>query len=950
MDLSHLNPQQQEAVRHKDGPLMVVAGAGTGKTAVITHRIAHLITHYKVEPQQILALTFTEKAAGEMLDRLDSLVGWQAYQVNVMTFHAFGRQLLSQYGHHIGQLRTELIPDITKVVLMQRHISEIDLEYFGPQRDQIEFLQSIIEYIQALQNADVTAESYREYLEDLKSNGQSHRLDIAEVEDRLKLYQLYEKVKKQYGVVDFNDQIGLSLQILQQKPNIAARLRQQFKYVLVDEYQDTNGPQDALLRAFIPQDGNICVVGDDDQAIYGFRGAKISNILNFGEHFRLKKTITLTQNYRSTQQILDAAYRMIQNNNPDRLEVKLGLDKHLRSSVKGSEPRFHGYQSKLDEFEGVAKDIVAKIDDGTAADLIAVLATSHASLHSLARVLRQNHIGYWLSSTINIFEQTEILQLWHLARWIGMVAEPDAILHVLRGPLIAWSDERVRHLVEESKAQAVSYEEVLQRQAQDDAAARSLVDRLSTWRSWTAVANISQVLYRLVFETGLSQRWIAAAENSPRMVRVFEDLQHWLRHAQQFELAALDSSLGGYLATFPKPPEIEAGEITGDDNGVALLTIHASKGLEFDTVFIINNTHDAWADRSLSRVSIPEELQAVDEEFPPEHERRRLLYVAMTRAKSELIMSASLQQADGRNRKISQFVSEIFGVKPVEKFQPSSVSGLKNVMQELQRFAPKPADAANLKLPFASSDGWLELSVTDLDKYLYCPYEFYLEKVLRIISPAGPQIQFGSIMHNLFHNYYQSRQVGEPLLLAGLQQQLQQQWSVQGYSNQVEAENDLKKAQKTLEQFYAREETIPRKLRSTEESFGLVIPEAKLRIKGKIDVSFEDHDGIEVRDFKTGLKRDPEKLAQNARDSLQLRTYALAIEQITGKAPTRVVLDYVVTGVEGVASLTPLLLKNHRRKLNDIADNIRAQKFQPRHDIYHVCAATKYWGSSEDDL
>lgn len=436
------------------------------------------------------------------------------------------------------------------------------------------------------------------------------------------------------------------------------------------------------------------------------------------------------------------------------------------------------------------------------------------------------------------------------------------------------------------------------------------------------------------------------------MVRVFEDLQLFLRHLQEYENVATDPSLGAYLQDFPLPPELEAEELTGDLEGVALLSVHASKGLEFKKVLIINNTGEAWSDRQVAgQINVPDELIKDDLELPAGHERRRLLYVALTRAKESVVLTAPMTQRGGRARRLSPFLSELFDPKhlTLPSGQVAS-SNMDESLRSLQRYAPATMHWKSDRLPFETEDGWLELSITDLEKYESCPYEFFLEKVLKLRTPVGPQIVFGSLLHQLFHDYYSSRQLKEPLTLAQLEKRLEQSWSNQGYRSAEEAQADYAKAVRTLKDFYDREEAADRKLRTTEEAIKFRIPEAKLILKGRLDATFDGPDGLEIRDFKTGRGRDPELLSDKAKKSIQLRTYALALQEMLGKAPEKVVLDYVVTGVEGVAKLTPKMLSNHRDKLVEIANRIRKHDFAPKAGGFHECIAHRYWGEAEEEI
>ncbi len=950
MQLDDLNPAQRAAVGHTDGPLLVVAGAGTGKTQVITQRIAQLIKAKRAKAEEILALTFTEKAAGEMLDRLDGLIGWEAYRVNVLTFNAFGWQILQRFGHHIGRAITgEVLPEMAKSLLIKQHLSEITLHYYGREGNLIELATRMVAQIEALQNGGVSVARYRSYVEALNPKAQ-HRLDIQEARDQLAVYELYEQLKRRFGLIDYNDQITLPLQLLAERPNVAERLRGEYRYVLVDEYQDTNAGQDELLRLLVPPGGNIFAVGDDDQAIYGFRGARLGNILDFASHFGVKKPLVLTENYRSTQEILDAARRLIVHNDPERLEAKLGLDKRLVSERHGPEPVFRSYPDAMTEYETVTADLAARLKAGSAPESLAVLATSHRVLRALGRSLGRAGLPYRLVSSVNIFEQREVLQLWHLLRWIGLASDDESIMHLLHGPFVGWQSGKVRTAVELGRQRLVGTEAAIEALATKDRAASKLMEQLSQWRAWAAELPVGQLAYRLVFESGLGQAWAKQAEAVPRMVRVFEDLQLWFRQLQQYEQVASDPSLAGYLGDFPRPPEIEAQDVVGSDDGISLLTIHASKGLEFETVYLVGTTAEAWGEQRLGTTAeLPKELVVADLTLPPEHERRRLLYVAMTRAKRELVISAPVLQAGGRPRRANSLVAEIFGEVgpiPLPAMRPNRLT---KSLEQLERFAPPSMIWAGERLPFETADGWLELSTSEINQYDNCPYEFYLERVLKIRTPFGPPMVFGSLLHNLFRDYYQAELAGDRLTLGQLSERLDLAWSDRGYRSAEEAVASRQLAEETLASFYRREQKLKRRVRSSEEAFRLNLEEAKLRLSGRIDASFWDGEAIEVRDFKTGRHRDPEKIAAEAKRSLQLRTYALAIEQIEGRPPATVTLDYVVTGIEGSAELSATILKNHRAKLATMADQIRRRRFAPNPDPFHNCASYRYWGTGDDD-
>jgi DNA helicase-2/ATP-dependent DNA helicase PcrA len=949
--LSGLNPEQRAAVDHGEGPLLVVAGAGTGKTRVITHRIAHLIESDRAKPSQVLALTFTEKAAREMEERLYELIGWQSFQVPVMTFHAFGTELLGRFATHIGRsVRGGLLNETQKTLLLKQHINRVHLSYYGQQSDMYEFLDGVVAYIGSLQNEGVSAEGYESYVAHLSNDPAGmHLRDVDEQVDLAKLFRLYETVKAETGTFDYNDQLQIPLRILIERPNLAERLAQEYRYVLVDEYQDTNSTQDQLLRTFIGRDGNLFAVGDDDQAIYGFRGADIGNILSFSKHFDVREPAVLIRNYRSGQVILDAAYRLIRHNDPDRLETILGINKQMIGLSGESKAGCTPYLTPVDELQAVANHIVGKIKDGQQPASVAILASTHAPLKAMAKVLRNHGVGYALSTSVNIFEQPELLGLWHLLKWICMQADDETIGHVIMGPFLGWSPAMYRQILDESVERMESIEVTLRSSQIPEA--HDLVINLDEWRKWSREVSVSQLSFKLTFETGLADLWREKAASSPRMVRVFEDLQRLLEQMQDFESVSVDPMLDEYSKTFPKPPDIEVSEPLGDTDGVQLLTVHASKGLEFDSVYVVGCTQRSWSAGRRPGRDIPSDLTR-SQDLPPAHEFRRLMYVAATRAKKSLNVSWPTHSASGARMAVSPFVEELFGTQQVEvETAQETTDRLADSMNKLQRFYPLNNSAiGSARLPFESADGWLTLGVTQMQSYTFCPFEFYLQNVLQLKQPIGPSLAFGSTLHKIFENLYKSKLTGNDRPVYELHELLDELWSDRGYEQREIAESDRVLAHKTLDAVFGREATVQRRILASEMAVWFELPEAKLKLRGKIDAIFETEEGIELRDFKTGRsKTDSEKLSREAKDDFQLRTYALAYESMNGVAPSLVTLDYVVTGIEGNAKLTPAILRNHRSKLIEIASNIRSGNFEPNPSPMHKCSAIKYYGTGEQD-
>jgi ATP-dependent DNA helicase UvrD/PcrA len=946
-----LNPEQLAAVNHTDGPMLVVAGAGTGKTKVITERIARLIESGRAKPTEVLALTFTEKAAREMEERLYGLIGWESFSVPVMTFHAFGTELLGRFASHIGRsIRGGLINDTQKALLLTQQIDRISLSYYGPQSNIYEFMEGVVDYIGRLQNSAVEPRDYIKYVDQIRTDSNIHPRDIEEQADLAKIYKLYQEIKEETGTYDFHDQIALPLRILKERPNLAERLANEYKYVLVDEYQDTNRDQDSLLRTFVGSKGNLFAVGDDDQAIYGFRGADIGNILSYTQHFEVPTPVVLTTNYRSGQGILDVAYQLITKNNPERLEDRLGLNKKLKAVRQEAVAKYVPYLTTPDEQDGVLKDIEARIKRGESPGDIAVLASTHGPLKLLAKSMRSRGVPYALSTVVSIFDQPELISLWYLIKWIAGRADDEEIAHVMAGPFFRWRSSMFRQLVRDAREKIITLEEVLQNDV--DPQSVDLMARLALWRQWAKDEPVSRLVYRLVFDTGKAEEWRDKADKSPRMVRVFEDLQRFLEQLQNFESVSVDRTVGNYLKIFPSPPTLEVQEPVGDEEGVQLLTVHAAKGLEFETVYIIACTQRSWSGSGNMRgFEVPEELKG-KETLPPEHELRRLMYVAVTRAKRNLIISCALAGAGGGRQTPSRFIEELFGKKVFDtKPQAEKSEKMEILLNQLQRFYPMRESTNDISLPFENSDGWIDLSVTQLGMYDICPFEFYLENVLQIKQPIGPQLEFGKIMHKAFESYFKADLSGQMVTREELHAIIDGMWNDRGYELRQTAENDRKLAHQTLDNFINQQEKRgDRQIVASERSVGFELKAAKLKVRGKVDALFDLKPGVEIVDFKTGrTKTDPEKLARMAKENFQLRTYALAYEIASGKVPDRVTLDYVVTGVEGEAILSQTIIKNHRDKLEKIVDRIRALDFKPNPGPNHICSAFKFYGTGELD-
>ncbi|OGD92626.1 hypothetical protein A2697_00495 [Candidatus Curtissbacteria bacterium RIFCSPHIGHO2_01_FULL_41_44] len=362
--LKELNREQREAVTTTEGPLLIIAGAGTGKTAVIARRIAYIIEKKLVKPSEILALTFTDKAAAEMEERVDILVPYGYIDTWISTFHAFGDRILRDHALDVG-----LPPDFKvlsrpqQVLFFQQNLFRISLDYWRPLSNPTKFISAILSFFSRLKDENIHPGEFTKYAKSQwqKAKG-AERIEAKKYQELAQAYESYEKFKTEAGFLDFGDQVVKTIELFTERPKILKNYQNQFKYILVDEYQDTNYAQNELVKLLASGHKNICVVGDDDQSIYKFRGAAISNILEFKKTHPAAKQVVLTQNYRSTQAILDSAYRLIRHNDPDRLEIENKIVKKLRSAISKSPLAPRSFLSEVEPQEIFADTISEEAD------------------------------------------------------------------------------------------------------------------------------------------------------------------------------------------------------------------------------------------------------------------------------------------------------------------------------------------------------------------------------------------------------------------------------------------------------------------------------------------------------------------------------------------------------------------------------------------------------------
>jgi len=738
--LGGLNPDQLRAVTHGDGPLLVVAGAGTGKTQVITRRIAWLIATRRARPSEILALTFTEKAAAEMQLRVDQLAPYGYTDTMIGTFHAFGDRLIRDYAMELGLPGdVRVLSRAETVIFLHEHLFAFDLDEYRPLGDPTRFLAALAGLFSRCKDEDVSPAAYGAWAAQLAEAAAAEPADAALAErarrqrELAAAYATYQELLAANGCVDFGDQVALALRLVRESASARSEIRGRFRYVLVDEFQDTNRAQSRLVSLVAEPHRNLTVVGDDDQSIYRFRGAAISNILGFREAHPSARTIVLRRNYRSRPAILDAAHRLIRFNDPDRLEVQAGISKKLVpervTDPAGRTVRLETHPSGTDEADRIATEIATRILSGTAPRDIAVLVRANTHADAILRSLEANGVPWRFSGSAGLYARPEVRRLLAFLRAIADLGSSVDLYGVATGEPYALGGEDLTAIVTSARRRNRTLWDVLEELDRQPGilrvspATREAVTRLvRDVRQLSALAHerpAGEVLYAFLRVTGTLGRLAAddsvgAEERLRNIARFFEIVR------SQSGLLADDRAtfLDRHLQTL-----IEAGDdpatadLDPDADAVAVLTVHKAKGLEFPIVYLPGLV--------AGRFPIPGRRESLG--MPPElvgeppsgddevqlHEERRLFYVAMTRARDELVLSHAADYGGAGSRRVSPFVLEAMDLPSTAVDPPVRATKALDRIDAIGEAAPVPSPA-----PRGAIDEPLTLSFSAIDAYL----------------------------------------------------------------------------------------------------------------------------------------------------------------------------------------------------------------------------------------
>ena len=1011
--LDGLNAEQRRAVVHGTGPLLVVAGAGTGKTQVITRRIAWLIASRTARPSEILALTFTDKAAAEMQVRVDQLVPYGYADTTIATFHSFGDRLIREFALELGlPSDARVLSRPEAVIFMRERLFDFELDVYRPLGDPTRFLGALAGHFSRCKDEDISPAAYLACAD--RQVGMAHKLALAagrpatsDAERRAsaaatdaaarqlelaRAYARYQALLGEAGLIDFGDQVSLALRLLRESPAARLELQQRYRYILVDEFQDTNRAQAELVALLAEGHRNVTVVGDDDQSIYRFRGAAASNILEFRQRYRRSRLVVLRRNYRSRAEILAASHRLVRFNDPDRLEVRAGISKRLRA--ERAEPagrrktpavRHESFVTGSEEADWIAAEITARVAAGARPRDHAVLVRTNAGADPILRSLNMVGMPWRFSGTSGLYARPEIRLLLAFLRSIADLSSSVDTYGLAASEVYGLHGPDLTAIMNVARRRSRSLWEILEEldrqpgilrlSPESRATATRFVADLRAYSELAHERPAGEVLYAFLKGSGLLARLAAAdtvagEEALQNIARFFEIVRGQSALLPDDRTVFVARHLQTLIEAGDDPPTAERD---AEADAVAVLTVHKAKGLEFPTVFLAGLVQGRFpASARRDGLQIPDELlsEALAEGDHHMQEERRLFYVGMTRARDQLILSHAADYGGRRARRVSPFVLEALDL-PIAP-APFGTGEQTAPLERLAAFAAAGAPAEAGVGAFERATGEpLSLSFYQVDDYLTCPLKYKFVHVLRVPIAPHHSIVYGAALHRAVQEFHKRHAHGEVMSEMELFASFEAAWSNEGFLNRDHETARLEAGRAALSRFRLEqlepEAVIPAYV---ERDFAFTLNGDRIRGRwDRVDVQpCRDNDGqivdamgaadgglpadgsflpdvveptlalmprevVTITDYKSSDVRDPAKARQRARDSLQLTIYAMGWQAMTGRLPDAVQLSFLGSGLVGRAGVDERRLARGRAQIEAAATGIRARDFAAKPDL-----------------
>ncbi|MFH1294969.1 MAG: ATP-dependent DNA helicase, partial [bacterium] len=808
-------------------------------------------------------------------------------------------------------------------LLIRKNLFDFELDYYRPLGNPTKFISAMLKFISRLQDEGISDQDFSKFAQEFSGDA----TEKSRWQELAAFYKKYQELKLAHSFLDFGDLILWCLKLFTERTAVLKKYQEQFIHIMVDEFQDTNFAQYELIKQLFPsreRAGSLMVVGDDSQSIYKFRGAAVSNILEFKQDYSNCELITLIKNYRSVQGILDPAYTLIQQNNPDTLEVKLNISKKLVSTRKESSlsPQalvFPELEAEVNFVTAEIEALLAKQPDLSFKD-IAILARANHHLDPFVLALRSKQIPYQLIGNRGLYDKEEVKDVLALLRVLASPLDAVSLYRVLSNPLFAVSATTVSRLLSESKFHKLDLWDVVRASAQTEV--KQLVQQLESFQKELLKHSPSVFIHKLITELGLLAAY--AKEESIEQLLAIKNLNLFLAQAQQFEQDYYqDHKATSNILDFLEYLDlmIEAGDNPAqaeieDIDTVTLSTVHAAKGLEYQAVFMVNLVSGRFPSRERSDpIEIPPEL--IKETLPvgDEHlqEERRLFYVAMTRAKNYLYLIHATNYGGKRDTCPSGFIAET-GLKATSAADPAPVKehqtmfGL-NSSYRMQILADKP---------FALD----YVSYTQISAYQTCPLKYKYAYVLKLPVRPSYALAFGSTIHDTLRDFHTEHQKDRTINYQRLLELYAKNWDDSGYLDQRHRKQRYTSGEKLLKAYYDKEKERDQNIITLEATVRLSL--AGVKFSGRVDrIDRLDGNKVEIIDYKTGKLKDQQEVDKD----LQTALYAWGVHQTLNYEPETLSL-YFVEALEKVSThKTPDQIARDVQKAESIVETMKSGDF-----------------------
>lgn len=971
-----LNPEQKQAVDTLEGPVMVIAGPGTGKTQILTLRIANILLKTQTNPENILALTFSESAAFQMRQRLTSIIGTPGFRVEISTFHSFGNSIIQNFPEEFDNLlASESITEAEQIELIEEIITKSELKLLKPWGEPLFYARDSLQAINDLKkesvsirdlekaiakkqsNFDSTDDLYHEkgkYKGEMKGKYQDELKSIKKLEEFIKIYEAYQNYLAENKKYDFNDMLIEVIKALEKNKSLLLQLQEKYQYILVDEHQDTNSSQNRLVEliASFYEVPNLFVVGDEKQAIYRFQGASLENFLYFKKKYKSAKLINLSQNYRSHQTILDASTSFISNNVSANILTQVSLVSANQTSPENI--KLAVLEDHYGEYEFLTQKIKSLIDSGVDSKEIAVLGRRNFDLSEFSDFLKRANIDFVIDADLDVLSDLWIHKFLLILNAVNKIGDETNLAKVLQINVFNFDPIDIFKLISHSKKENQNLHETLDNLNRKTSKELNLKNPTpiknfySLFKGWLSLNNnipFDDLFVKILNESGIKKSILKLPERNEiinKFITLFEEVKTKLYKNPDYNLNDFLKRIE-LLKKHHLSMEIKSKLI--NSNGVRLLTAHKSKGLEFDYVFIFQCFAGRWgkAKTRAKLIKIPWELMGEkiksEAKFEEIEDERRLFYVGLTRARKDVILTYSKLSSSGKEQLPSPFLEEI-KKELIEQIDTVEFNEKFSIEKDLLLDIPEPKIKQQAEFDYLKNL-FLEkgLSITGFQNFLECPWKYFFVNLVSLPDVKSKFQIYGTAIHYSLDALIKKRKTEKnpkDFLLKSFEKILRE------YSLMISDKQEfLEKGRAALSGFYDQIFiSYPDSIQSEVSIRGIKLSE-NLILNGRIDMLEEIKKGeYRIHDFKTGKPKKKSEIDGTKKDGKynylrQLVFYKIILENYKGKKFK--VIEGVVDFVE------PDQKGNYSSVVFDLTTEDEAQVLQELEAIAAQISSLSFW-------